>query len=158
MSESRSVRIKLTQQKGYAFLVDFGEGFEDLLTDEPAPLGAGSGPNPSRLLLASIANCLVASLTFSLRKFKNEPGPMVAEIAGEMARNSEGRWRIPKASVSIQLADGPGAFEHLDRVLAQFEDFCVVTQSVRHGIEVDVTIKDAEGRVLKGDMQFQGGG
>ena len=70
MSESRSVRIKLTQQKGYAFLVDFGEGFEDLLTDEPAPLGTGQGPSPVQLLATAIGNCLTDSLLFALRKFK----------------------------------------------------------------------------------------
>jgi hypothetical protein len=34
-------------------------------------------------------------------------------------------------------------------VLAQFEDFCIVTQSVRAGIQVDVTVIDREGTVLK---------
>lgn len=157
MSEPNEVRVTLTQQQGYAFLVDFGDDIADLLTDEPAPLGAGSGPNPSRLLLAAIANCLSASLVFALRKFKNQPGPLRAEIVGELVRNAEGRWRIPKAEVKIHLAEAPGALEHLDRVLDQFEQFCVVTQSVRDGIDVDVTIRDADGRVLKGDKSFEAG-
>ena len=38
----------------------------------------------------------------------------------------------------------------LDRVLGQFEEFCVVTQSVRAGIEVDVRVLDRDGRVLRG--------
>ncbi len=157
MSEPNEVRVTLTQQQGYAFLVDFGDDIADLLTDEPAPLGAGPGPNPSRLLLAAIANCLSASLVFALRKFKNQPGPLRAEIVGELVRNAEGRWRIPKAEVKIHLAEAPGALEHLDRVLDQFEQFCVVTQSVRDGIDVDVTIRDADGRVLKGDKSFEAG-
>jgi hypothetical protein len=33
----------------------------------------------------------------------------------------------------------------LERVLGQFEDFCIVTQSVRAGIAVDVRVVDAEG-------------
>jgi hypothetical protein len=33
-------------------------------------------------------------------------------------------------------------------VLAQFEDFCIVTQSVRQGIKVDVSIRDGEGKLL----------
>jgi organic hydroperoxide reductase OsmC/OhrA len=157
MSEPNEIRVVLTQQQGYAFLVDFGDALPDLLTDEPAPLGAGSGPNPSRLLLAAIANCLSASLVFALRKFKNQPGPIRAEIVGELVRNAEGRWRIPKAEVEIHLAEAPGELEHLDRVLDQFEQFCVVTQSVRDGIDVAVTVRDAEGRVLKGDKSFEAG-
>ena len=46
--------VTLTQQNGYQFLIDFGLGTPDLLSDEPAPLGSGAGPTPSRLLLAGI--------------------------------------------------------------------------------------------------------
>ena len=46
--------VTLTQQNGYQFLIDFGLGTPDLLADEPAPLGSGAGPTPSRLLLAGI--------------------------------------------------------------------------------------------------------
>ncbi|WP_178137929.1 hypothetical protein [Thermomonas hydrothermalis] len=37
------------------------------------------------------------------------------------------------------------SLEHFDRVLAQFEEFCIVTQSVREGMQVDVRIVDADG-------------
>jgi hypothetical protein len=40
--------------------------------------------------------------------------------------------------------------EHLDRVLDQFEDFCVVTQSVSSGFPVNVTVRDGAGKVIKG--------
>jgi len=33
-------------------------------------------------------------------------------------------------------------------VLAQFEDFCIVTQSVRQGIAVDVSLRDGDGTLL----------
>jgi hypothetical protein len=36
----------------------------------------------------------------------------------------------------------------LDRILAQFEDFCVVTQSVRTAIPVDVRVLDNAQTVL----------
>jgi uncharacterized OsmC-like protein len=155
--ESKPIELRLQQLEGYAFRVEFGDGIADLVTDEPAPLGAGRGPNPSRLLLAAIANCLAASLTFALRKFRNEPGPLDVRVTGELARNAAGRWRIPRARVELTLAEHPGAHQHLDRILAQFEDFCVVTQSVRDGIDVEVVVRDADGRVIHGDKTFEAG-
>lgn len=152
MTDKR-IEVTLHQQEGYAFRIEFGNGIDDLLSDEPAPLGAGRGPNPSGLLLASIANCLAASLTFALRKFGNQPGPITARIRGTMGRNAEGRWRIPRAHVEITLAENSDAHAHFERVLTQFENFCVVTQSVREGIEVEVEIRDANGRVALGDKK-----
>lgn len=146
MSENDSIRLVLEQEGPYAFRVEFdGASLEALHTDEPAPLGAGAGPNPSALLLAGVANCLAASLVFALRKFKNTPGPIRAEITASKDRNAEGRWRIPRAQVVITLSDKAAALEHFERVLEQFEQFCIVTQSVRDGIEVDVAIVDADG-------------
>jgi uncharacterized OsmC-like protein len=146
MSENDGIRLLLEQEGPYAFKVSFeGAGLEALHTDEAAPLGAGAGPGPSELLLAGVANCLSASLLFALRKFKNTPGPIRAEITASKERNAEGRWRIPRAQVVITLADTAASFEHFERVLGQFEQFCIVTQSVREGIEVDVAIVDAAG-------------
>ena len=148
MSDSPDIRIVLEQEGPYAFKVNFeGTDLEALHTDEPAPLGAGAGPNPSALLLAGVANCLSASLLFALRKFKNDPGPIRAEIVARRERNAEGRWRIPRAEVTIRLSDKAVDLEHFDRVLAQFEQFCIVTQSVRDGVEVAVRIVDADGIV-----------
>ena len=146
MSENDSIRLVLEQEGPYAFRIEFdGTTLEALHTDEPAPLGAGAGPNPSALLLAGVANCLAASLVFALRKFKNTPRPIRAEITANKERNAEGRWRIPRAQVVITLADKAASLEHFERVLEQFEQFCIVTQSVRDGIAVDVAIVDADG-------------
>ncbi|MDY0022113.1 OsmC family protein [Arenimonas caeni] len=155
--DDKRIEVTLHQQEGYAFRIEFGDGIDDLLSDEPAPLGQGQGPNPSKLLLAAVANCLAASLTFALRKFGNQPGPVTARISGEMARNEAGRWRIPRARVEITLAEHPGEHKQFERVLSQFEQFCVVTQSVRDGIDVEVEVRDVEGRVLLGDKSFEAG-
>jgi uncharacterized OsmC-like protein len=148
MNDSPDIRITLEQEGPYAFKVSFeGADLEALHTDEPAPLGVGAGPNPSALLLAGVANCLSASLLFALRKFKNDPGPIRAEIVARKMRNAEGRWRIPRAEVTIRLSEKAGDLEHFDRVLAQFEQYCIVTQSVRDGVEIAVRIVDADGVV-----------
>ena len=39
--DKKRIEITLHQQEGYAFRIEFGDGIEDLLSDEPAPLGSG---------------------------------------------------------------------------------------------------------------------
>lgn len=149
MSTDQPIRISLEQEEDYAFKIRFEDtDLPEWLTDEPPPLGGGRGPNPSRMLLAAVANCLAASLLFALRKFKNQPGRLHAEISSQMARNEAGRWRLPRAKVVLRLADGADALSQIERVLAQFEEFCVVTQSVREGIAVDVEVQDGSGAVI----------
>jgi len=141
-----SFRIELRQQQGYRFTVKFDRPeLSPLITDEPPPLGADAGPNPARLLGVAVANCLAASLLFALRKFGNEPGPLRAVAEVPLARNSRGRLRIPRIEVDLHLGVPWQALKHADRALAQFEDFCIVTQSVRGGIDVAVRVLDREG-------------
>ncbi len=145
-SEEKSFSVKLELLENYVFKVDFGD-FGELLTDEPSPLGQDKGPNPSRLLAASVANCLAASLMFAVRKFKEDPGQVRAEVRGALTRVDK-RYRIESMQVQLQLGNAAESIPHLERVLAQFEDFCVVTQSVRHGIEVAVEVLDGDGVVV----------
>jgi len=51
--------------------------------------------------------------------------------------------------VGIKLGVEPGSLGYLERALAQFEDFCTVSQSVRAGIPFTVTVRGPDGRVLK---------
>lgn len=151
MSETQTLRLTLEQEDDYAFRIHFDEtGIPDLLTDEPEPLGAGAGPNPTRLLLSAVANCLSASLLFALRKFKNTPGRLVTTATAELVRNEQGRLRVGHIHADVRLAEAGAAHQSLERILAQFENFCVVTESVREGIDVSVSITDAEGVQLHG--------
>jgi len=144
-------KLRLTQQKDFQFLVEFVDTeIPPIKTDEPPPLGENAGPNPSRMLAAAVANCLAASLMFALKKFKNEPDPVTVEVEVQMARNEAKRLRVEAVNVAIKLGKPGAAFEHLDRVLAQFEDFCIVTQSVREGFAVNVAVHDSEDVLLKG--------
>jgi uncharacterized OsmC-like protein len=148
MAESFS--IELTQQAGYRFETRFDDtALACLVTDEPEPLGSGAGPDPSRLLLVSIANCLVASLLFALRKFRDEPGTLRASARLRLARNEQRRWRVGDVQVDLHLGVPAAALKQLDRALAQFEDYCVVTQSVRAAFPVAVRVFDSLGAELR---------
>lgn len=136
-----TVRITLTRQTGYQFLVDFGAAMPPLGADLPAPLGQGNGPSPEHLLAAAVANCLSASLLFALQKYKNDPGTVRATATLTLGRNEAKRMRVTHIGVEVELEKPAAELDHLERVLAQFEEFCVVTQSVRAGIDVAVKVK-----------------
>jgi organic hydroperoxide reductase OsmC/OhrA len=142
----QNIRITLQQQGDYRFEARFeGTGIGPLVTDEPPPLGGGTGPDPARLLGTAVADCLAASLLFALRKFGNDPGRMQATCTLGPERNAQGRWRIHRIDVELQLGVAWESLKHASRALSQFEDFCVVTQSVRGGIDVRVRVVDSTG-------------
>jgi uncharacterized OsmC-like protein len=150
MSESDTIRLTVTQESDYAFRVAFDDTpLAPLLVDEAPPLGGGKGPDPARLLAAAIGNCLGASLLFALRKFKNAPGTIVARVRVDHARNEQGRLRIGKVAVEITLPEAASEYAQIERILAQFEAFCTVTESVRAGVPVEVTVRDGTGAVLR---------
>jgi organic hydroperoxide reductase OsmC/OhrA len=149
MSDPTQPSVRLTQQRDFQFQLDFGAGIPPLIADEPPPLGAGKGPSPEQLLAAAVGNCLSASLLFALRKFKQQPEPITTEVRLETGRNAENRLRVKALHVVLKLGQPAAALQHLERVLATFEDFCVVTQSVRGSIAVDVQVFDALSAQLK---------
>ena len=143
------VWIELVQQSDYRFEARFDDpAIHALLTDEERPLGTGSGPNPVRLLAVAVANCLAASLLFALRKFKNDTSGLRAVGTVHMARNPQNRLRVGRIGVDLRLAKGAAEIVMLERVLDQFEEFCVVTQSVRLAFPVDVRVLDKTDTVL----------
>lgn len=142
--------IELVQQEDFRFEVHFDKpGMAPLLTDEPPPLGSDAGPNPTRLLAASIANCLMASLLFAMRKFGNQPQPLRAVASLDVMRNEQSRWRVRRVVVDLHLGIAASQAKNLERVLDQFEEFCVVTQSVRAAFPVDVHVIDRDGTLLR---------
>jgi len=139
-SVASTFSLRVEQIDGFEFRVKFDkEQFAPLLLDEPPPLGHDTAPNAARILAAAIGNCLAASLVFCLQKAK-VPAPSVsADVNVEIVRNEARRLRIGKVSVTLHTslpADDPA----LASCLTTFEDFCVVTQSVRQGLDVTVHV------------------
>ena len=153
-SHAHGFSFTMEQQEGYEFRVKFDwPDVAELVLDEPEPLGKKRGPNAARLVAAAVANCLSASLVFCMQgKFKQKPGPVKAKVSGRLERNEKGRFRIEGIDVAISLSDEAGAIQHLDRCAEQFEDFCIVTESIRKGIPVKVSVTDATGQTV-----YQGG-
>ena len=142
MSETRDYTVDLRFVRGYEFVATFRdpEGLPPIVFDEPAPLGEGSGPNAAAVLAAAIGNCLAGSFAFCLRKARVEPIDLTAAVVARVARNEQGRFRISGIDVELApqvLAADQGRLERCERL---FEDFCIVTESVRRGIPVNVKI------------------
>ena len=146
---NEQITVELVQQQDYRFDIQFGGTAPNLIGDEPAPLGTGSGPSPVQLLCAAVGNCLSDSLLFALRKFKQAPEPLRATVVADVGRNPEGRVRVLRMDATLTLGVPAAQLEHLDRVLSQFEGYCTVTQSVGQGIAIVVEVLDADGVVLK---------
>ncbi len=133
-------QVDLKLSENYAFDVEFGVDGEAFRMDEPAPLGEETGPNAARVLAAAVGNCLSASLIFCLRRGKVEPISLETRVEGEMVRDEDGRLRIERLDVSIDPRIHEEDRRRLEHCLEHFESFCIVTQSVRAGIDVQVDV------------------
>lgn len=150
MDEDHGFRVRIEPLRDLEFNVKFDwPGTPELRTDEPRPLGGQTGPNAARLIAAGVGNCLAASLLFCLKKSRVEPRGVSAEVAGTLARNDRGRLRLGPLTVRL-VVDGAGEHEaRLERCLGLFEDYCVVTESIRQGVPVAVEVVDDRGRTLR---------
>ena len=148
MSDKR-VSVSLKQQQDYRFEVMFDEHMPVLISDEPAPLGTGTGPSPVQMLCAAVGNCLSDSLLFAFRKFKQVPEPLHCVVTAEVGRNPENRLRVLNMNARLELGVPANELEQLERVLGQFEAFCTVTQSVGLGIPIAIEVFDSLGVQVK---------
>jgi len=129
---------------GYEFKIKFcKEDLPELIMDEPIPLGKGEHPNAGLLLAAAVGNCLSASLTYCLSRARAEVKGVSADVFTTLGRNERGRLRI--TSIRIQLFPELDDPKKLERCRDIFEDFCIVTQSVREGIPVQVVVETPTG-------------
>jgi uncharacterized OsmC-like protein len=142
--------IRLVQQRDYRVAIEWDAMRPPLIADEPPPLGGGEGPSPSQLLLAAVANCMTDSLVFALRKFRLDAEPLSTEASGSIGRNAEGRQRVLSIDVQLRLGRLPDDARALQRVLDQFEQFCIVGGSVAQGIPVNVSVLAPDGARLHG--------
>lgn len=149
MAEEATFDFEVRHEEGYAFRVRFDwDSVPELLLDEPRPLGEERGPNAARLVAAAAANCLSASLLYCVSKRDPAPGAVRARVRGRMVRNEQGRLRVGALEVTLHLSSELAGSPKLDRCAALFEDFCVVTASLRTGFPVRVRVEDPQGRLL----------
>jgi organic hydroperoxide reductase OsmC/OhrA len=126
--------------EGYRFTATFPDvaAAQPITIDEAAPLGTGAGPTPAGLLAAAIGGCLSESLTLCLNKARLEPDAVNAHVTAHMGRNEAGRLRIEGIDVDLTPCFAGNDAGRFERCKTLYEDFCIVTESVRHCIPVNV--------------------
>jgi organic hydroperoxide reductase OsmC/OhrA len=142
--QESTAKVTITWLKDLAFKVSFDvPTIPSLKADEPPELGgSGKGPNASRLLGAAVGNCLSASLAFCLKKSKLELKNLKSDVQVKVTRNEKGRLRVTHVRVDMHPElKSPEDIKRMDRCLQIFEDYCIVTESVRKGIPVEVNVK-----------------
>ncbi len=135
-------RADVVRRDHFRFDLTFeDDSWAPIVVDEPEPLGTGTGPNAARLLAGAVGNCLAASLLLCMEKARVDIVDLRARVEGTKERNDNGRFRIARLDVTLTpTVEGEPAARY-DRCLGLFEEFCIVTQSVRDGIEVDVRVE-----------------
>ncbi len=134
--------VTLSLADGYKFQVDpVTERAASFVIDESPPLGGGAGPSPAQVLASAMASCLGSSLVFCLNKAHIELKSLRIVARGELVRNARKRLRVGSIHIEIFPEVATGDTERMRRCLDLFEDFCIVTESVRIGIPVVVGVE-----------------
>jgi putative redox protein len=125
-------RIVTTRWTGGMRAVSDMNGFE-IVVDEPENHGGtNTGPQPTDLLLASIASCVVLSMAFVARKRGIELFDLDVSVVG-----SYNGLKFKRIAASISS----GTPRHvLEELLPEAERLCYVSNTLRHGPELLVSI------------------
>jgi uncharacterized OsmC-like protein len=158
MSEREPFSLTLDHLEGFEFETHFDWDVPLLLLDEPEPIGHRKGPNAARLVGAAVGNCLSASLLFCLEKARMELQGMKTAVKGFLERNEAGRLRVVRLDVHITVDVKGEKPARVGRCLELFEDYCVVTGSIRKAIEVNVLVTDPQGTTLMKQGEVTHGG
>jgi uncharacterized OsmC-like protein len=138
---NEKIHAHLRHKGGYRFDITFDElkGVE-LHMDEPKPVGMSEGPSAAMMLSSAIGHCLSSSLMFCIEKSRGTVKDMRADVETSLIRNEKGRWRVAGIKVDMKVDMNDIDKEKLERCKGIFEDFCIVTESVREGIKIDVQV------------------
>lgn len=114
---------------GYHCTVRAGE-FE-LEVDEPASVGGTDrGPQPTDLLLASVASCFTLALSHSAKRRSLELSALEVSVTGVY----EG-LRFSEIRISARLGVDPG---EVDALVRAAERVCYVTNTLRRDVDLRV--------------------
>jgi len=123
----------------------FNEFFIDETLDDDNDL---RGPDAAQMLAIAISSCLSASLIFCLNKRGLNPDDLISRARISFRKIEKGYTRIKKIDVKITpKTEDEVTLKRLNQCLREiksgkllFEENCIITESVREGIKVNVDI------------------
>ena len=134
---NEKVHAHVRREKGYRFAITFDELESAKVV---MPLGGSEGPSAAMMLSAAVGHCLTSSLLFCMQKSRAELRDIETDVETTLERNERGRWRVGSIKVKIKPSIEGIEPEKFERCKGLFEDFCIVTASVREGVKIDVEI------------------
>ena len=137
------IHTHLIHEGGYKFSVSFDEQDTEgkFHMDEPKPVGKSEAPTAAMMLSSAVGHCLSSSLLFCMEKSRAKVERIDTDLVTNLARNEKGRWRIAGIKVNIKVKPADADSEKLARCKGIFEDFCIVTESVRNGTKIEVEVE-----------------
>lgn len=146
--EDSIVEIRLDKDlifKTYIGLGHFDDFFIDETLDNDKEL---KGPDAAQMLGMAISSCLSASLIFCLNKKDLNPNDLEARAKISFRKIEKGYTRIKEIDIKITpKTEDEETLKRLKQCLREmkpgkmmFEENCIITESVREGIKVNVDI------------------
>lgn len=125
----RTVRTRWTG--GMRAVTDV-DGFE-IVVDEPETHGGtGTGPQPTDLLLASVATCIALSIAFVARKRRVELLGLDVRVVGTYKG-------LEFERIAASVSSGTPA-EVLEKLVSEAERVCYVSNTLRHRPELVIRV------------------
>jgi organic hydroperoxide reductase OsmC/OhrA len=150
MVHEENTIINMNLEKSLIFKVNLGyEKLHELFIDETIDNKSKIwGPDATQLLAMAVLGCLNASFIFCLNKRNLTIDELEARAEVSFKKNESGSIRVEKIDVKITpKTDDPDTLKRIQQCIKKvksgkmlFEENCIITSSVREGINVNVDI------------------
>jgi organic hydroperoxide reductase OsmC/OhrA len=139
---NEQIHAHMKRMGGYKYEITFDElPGAKIVSDESAPVGASEGVTAAMMLAGAVGHCLTSSLLFCMEKSRAKPKDVSTDVDLIMERNQRGRWRVKGIKVRLKPQVEDVDAKKLERCKEMFQDFCIVSTSVREGIPIDVEVE-----------------
>ena len=151
MVHEENTIVDLKLEKDFIFKVNLGyEKIKELFIDETIDERSKVwGPDAAQLLAMAVLGCLNASFIFCLNKRNLTIDDLEAHAEVSFKKNEKGYIRVKKIAINIiPKTNNPAVLKRINQCMKKmkddkmfFEESCIITASVREGIDVDVKIE-----------------